>query len=258
MGFLTTHAMTPDGSFAYLEASIGRAKLNERVPEALRRSFDRARELHLYGLFRYGFFTIANQIAWSMPEAALGLRFVAHYAGTVPFNKGDERRVVQADSFRTVVSAVGWKGDVPWRDGWRLEGHERMGEGRIFDATYRALIEWGRREGLLAPWLRDRWDKNADRVVYAVLTRSRPPNYAAPDDWGDRTDEQRSSWWAKWRESTWERDEIETFVQLRNLTTHSSPGDTVMPVDSARALEASAAFINFLWRDIDADEQASA
>lgn len=250
LGLLTSQAMTPGGSFAYLMASIERARLNDRVPEALRKVFDRARYLHLYGLFRYGFFTIADQIAWSIPEAALGVRFVEFYAGVIPFSKSTERRTVLATSFRDVVAAVAAKGQTPTRDGWRLEGHEHWDHGRKFDASYKSLMEWGRREGLLAPWLQDRWARGESGTRHAVLTRTRPPDYAVPEDWEGRTEVERKGWWHDWRRRVWERDEIEILVELRNLATHSGPDHVIMPVNSAHALESSAAFVNSLWPDV--------
>ena len=257
LGLLTNRAMAPDGSFAYLEASIERAKLNDCVPEALRGMFDRARYLQLYGLFRYEFFTIADQNAWSIPEAALGVRFIEFYAGIVPFSRSTERRTVRATSFRDVVAAFARKGQTPWRDGWRLEGHEQWDEGRKFDASYRALMEWGRREGLLGPWLQDRWARHEAGLRRAVLTRVRPPDYAVPEEWGELTADQRLEWWKSWRGRVWERVEVETMVELRNLTTHPDPAHVVMPVTSAQALESSAEFINSLWPSVAIDVQVA-
>jgi hypothetical protein len=257
LGLLTNHAMTPDGSFAYLEGSIERARLHGRVPDALRRSFDRVRYLHLYGVFRYGFFTIADQIAWTIPEAALGVRFIEFYDGVIPFSRSDEHRTVLATTFRDVVTAVARRGQTPLKDGWRLDGHERWDEGRKFDASYRALMEWGRREGLLEPWLQHRWARAETGIRHAVLTRVHPPQYAIPDDWEGRTEEQRQDWWMTWRGRIWERDEIETLVELRNLTTHSGPEHMVTPVNSAHALVSSAEFVNALWPNVTAGAQAA-
>jgi len=108
-------------------------------------------------------------------------------------------------------------------------------------------MEWARRERLLEPWLQGRWARRESGIRHAVLTRAHPPEYATPDDWEGRTEDQRKDWWNAWRRRVWERDEIETMVALRNLTTHSGPEHTVMPVNSARALESSAELVNSLW-----------
>jgi hypothetical protein len=248
---MTDGVMKPEGTARFLQAQVAGARLGLAVPEDVRRSFERVRELHLYGLFEYGFFTVVDQAAWVLPESALGMRFIEHYRGQVPFRHGEEAASLEASQFRDVAEAVGPGGRYSRREGWRLHGHEHYGEGRTFDASYSALMQWARREGLLRRWLDKRWSSNEDTIRYAVLTRVHPPDYAVPENWLEMGEEAREGWWTSFRRNTWERDEIELLVKLRNLVAHSAPGRVVMPVNSATSLIAAAAFINGLWSTSD-------
>ncbi len=246
-GLLTQGVMRPEGSVEYLQAMVDEAGLGSTVAEDVRRSFERARMLHVYGLFQYGFFTLADEAAWLLPESALGVRFIERYGGRVPFLKDGERSTLETSVFRTVAEAVSPRGQFSRRAGWSLEGHADYGEGRSFDGSYRALMQWARREGLLTRWLAHLWARNEEGIRYAVLTRVRPPDYAVPEAWGDFDEDARSAWWETWRRDIWERDQMNVLVELRNLIAHSSPGRVVTPVDSARSLFAVAEFVKHLW-----------
>ncbi len=239
--------MRPEGSATYLQAMTERAELGESVPVEVRRSFERIRDLHVYGLFNYPFFTLAEDAAWLLPESALGVRFIERYDGVVPFARGDERAALETRDFRTVAEAVSSRGRFSRRVNWHVVGHGHDRDGQSFDASYRALMRWAHKEGLLTRWLQDRWQAKGAGIRHAVLTAVNPPDYAVPADWGALDEEARERWWERWRRDTWEPDEMRVFVDLRNLIAHSPPGRLTSPVNSAAALASVADFINALW-----------
>lgn len=244
-GLLQDRAMSPADSAAYIQEMVGRAELADNVPEDVRRSFARIRGLHVYGVFQYGFFSLADQAAWIFMESALGVRFVDRLAGRIPFVQGATRAILEASSYQDVTEAVA--GPYSYRQGWRLEGHEDYGGGRFFNGSYLSLMRWAHREGVLASWLLDRWTRNEVSIRAAVATKVSPPRYAVPDHWAVLSPAEQAAWWPGWRDSIWIPDEINNFVRLRNLVAHPRPGHTITPIDSAHAVVTVAEFVNAIW-----------
>jgi hypothetical protein len=244
----------------------------------VRRTFERVLELFRYGVFRYAFFTLADQAVWTIPETALGVRFVEWYRGKVPLVRRDHVVIVETDRFRTVAVALEPKGRHPHRSGWRLRGHEGDGNLRSFNGSYRALLDWAYAERLLAPWLNGRWDRLSSGIVYAISTQVRRPTspqpfvtppawaalgvaerkmwfqgfrdgFAVPDNWTEMTQEDRVAWLEDFRRMKWEREELDVLVDLRNLVAHPDAGTLLMPSQAADAIYGVAAFINGLWSE---------
>jgi hypothetical protein len=277
-GLMTDRVLRPEGSATFLTDVIRRAGLSAGVPDDVRRTFERVRELFRYGVFRYAFFTLADHAAWTIPETALGVRFVERCGGKVPFVLRDHVVIVETDRFRTVAAALEPKGRYAHRSGWRLRGHEGVGNLRSFNGSYRALLDWAYTEGLLARWLDDRWDRLSGGIVYAISTQVRrptspqpfvaPPAWAAlgvteremwfaefrdgsavPDNWTKMTQEDRVAWLEDFRRMKWEHEELDVLVDLRNLVAHAEAGTLLMPSQAADAIYGVAEFINGLWSE---------
>ncbi len=275
-GLMTGHVLSPEGSAAFLTAVARRARLTARVPTDVSRSFERVRELFRYGVFRYDFFTLADHLAWMIPETALGVRFMEHYQGKVPLVHGDHEVTLATDHFRRVAEALGPRGGRPHRDGWRLRDHEGIGEGRSFNGSYRSLLDWAYAEGLLGRWLDGRWERLSRGIVYAISTQVRrptapepfvaPPGWATlqiavreawfdafrdasavPDNWAEMTREDRVAWLEDFRRIRWEREELDRIVDLRNLVAHPQAATVLMPSHAAESIYAVAEIINGLW-----------
>lgn len=236
------------------------------------------RELFRYGVFRYTFFTLADHVAWTVPEAALGVRFVERYGGKVTLVRDHLEAAVEMNRYRTIAAALEPKGSHPHRNGWRLRGHEGIGKPRSFNGSYRALLDWAYAEGLLARWLDDRWDRLSGRIVYAITTQERRPTStqpffaspawstldvadreawfdqfrdgsAVPDNWNEMAPGDRATWLEDFRRMKWERQELDVLVDLRNLVAHADTGSFVMPTQAADAIYGVAEFINGLWSE---------
>ena len=239
--------MRPADSQTYLEKLIEPAQLDADVPVDVKTSFDRLRQLHVHGLFDYGFFTLAVEASWLLPEAALGLRFLEVYQDGVPFVRGDERRLIQARSYETVVHSVGPRGEVRRRNGWSLEGDVNSGGRATFDASYRALLRWANREGLLSKWLDDRWHKQLPGIADALKSGNSVGGRHIPHNWDHLNEREQREWLDHLRASVWEPLQLNLFVEIRNLVAHRSVGSVQTPIDSANALRSVAALLNSLW-----------
>jgi hypothetical protein len=273
---MTDRALTPAASAAFLTAVVRRVHLSAGVPPDVARSFERVGELFRYGVFRYDFFTLAEDLVWTLPETALGVRFVEHYRGKVPLVRKGQEVMLATDRFRTVAEALGPRGGYPHQEGWRLRGHAGSRARRSFNGSYRALLDWAQEEGLLVRWLDGRWDRLSPGVIHALLTPAgrpgapqpfvAPPGWAmlqitdrqawfdqcrdasaVPDNWLEMSQMDRLAWLEDFRRLKWEPEELDTLVAIRNLVAHPDAGTLLMPSQAAESIYGVAEFINGLW-----------
>ncbi len=130
--------MSPEDSARFLRDSISRATLGPDVPEDVRDNFERVRQLHLYGVLEYEFFSAASDLAYLALEGALRVRFLSYYTDGVPIGRDAERRTLKVSSFDEVRAAKSKR--------WKLATGD---EARPLPTTLRDLFAWARREQLL-------------------------------------------------------------------------------------------------------------
>jgi len=155
VGFSPAEALTPEYAAEFQQQAIAHCDLHPDVPEWTRRSFERLRTLHTYGVLCYETYTAAHDLAWLALEQALRDRFVAYYSGTVPLvnPKTGEEKPITARDF-TVIDTAFRRGGSHVRGEWQL--HVKAGEPLAFRGSMTQLLEWARREGLLEGQ-RNRW-----------------------------------------------------------------------------------------------------
>ena len=129
--------LAPEDAADFQAASIARAVLAENVPDDVRDNFERARQLHLYGVLEYEFFTAAGDYALLVLEGALRVRFLAFYSDGVPLVRAGGEELLQASTFDDVLAARGAK----------LLG--AAGATHPLPLGADALLSWARREQLL-------------------------------------------------------------------------------------------------------------
>jgi hypothetical protein len=247
-GLLTAGELLPEDSLRYLNAMLEEASLNAQVPGEVQQAFERLKAIHRYGVFYYGFFSVAANEASLVTELAFGIRFIDAHRGRVVLveRHGDEQAVLHPGNYRDVVLALSPRGSHPHRArkgerSWMLEGHP------TFDASFNSLLAWARAEGLLKRWLDDRWERSEDRIKSAALTRTHADT-AVPSDWNEMGALQREKWWTALRDR-WEAQQLDVVKELRNLVAHPTYHQVVTPVSSAGAILAAAALTNSLWLD---------
>jgi hypothetical protein len=135
--------------------------------------FERLRLLYVYGCFQYDFFTVANDLAPIVLEAALGERFVSCYEGTIPMVDTTGRvETFPASDFKTVYDRVTGP-EFRKRTKWRLRssrGHQSM----QFSGNLTDLLGWARMEGLL------KGQRNRRLEPILVKIRNRSAHAARP------------------------------------------------------------------------------
>ncbi len=77
--------MRPEDAAVFQQEVISHAELVPAVAEGTRKTFERLRFLHAYGVLFYDAFTVVEDLAHLVIEQALRERFLEFHGGTVPF-----------------------------------------------------------------------------------------------------------------------------------------------------------------------------
>lgn len=120
----------------WVQRMVSAYDLDERVPDEVRGYYEVARRLHVYGLFEYSFFTVANERTTFAAEFATRLRFLELHDWRIPVERGDvptrESDVIEATST--------WAFDSEFRrrhrKKWQLEGDPG------FNGSFLAHLRW--------------------------------------------------------------------------------------------------------------------
>jgi hypothetical protein len=83
-GLLLDGKLTPEDAAEFQQRAVAGAELSETVPEMVRDSYERLRELHSYGVLFYDAFTLTSELRWVTLEMALRERFIGYYSGSIP------------------------------------------------------------------------------------------------------------------------------------------------------------------------------
>jgi hypothetical protein len=160
LGFSTGGTMRPEDAAEHHQQTIAHADLAPDVPEDTRRSFERLRTIHSYGVLCYDLYTAVDTLSLLVLEYALAERFLDYYGGTIPFvDKTGAERPLSVTRFEQVYDAL-HKGGSHAKGGWRLQ-LRRKPEQMEFEATMAHLMEWARREALL----RGQRNRHLERVL---------------------------------------------------------------------------------------------
>ncbi len=163
------HILTPEAAARFQQEAISRSDLMPAVPEDTRRSFERLRQLHTYGVFCYELYTAADDQSLLVFDQALRERFVQCYAGNVTVvDKHGKEVGLLVKSFDEVYEALRRGGGHGQR--WKLK--LRNGEVVAFRPTFPGLLEWARSEGLL----RGQRTRRLDEVYVRMRNRVAHPS----------------------------------------------------------------------------------
>lgn len=132
-----------------LQADVASTKLIPPVPENVKRVFERAKELYIFGYFRYDFFTISRHYAYLALESAIKNRYYQSFGREVILSnrKGKHVKIGIIDH-QTVI-------DFCYRnrkDGWNE--HMFLADGRKFAFTKKELLDWLVQNKIITMWER--------------------------------------------------------------------------------------------------------
>jgi hypothetical protein len=164
-----SRVLTAEAAARFQQETIGRSDLVAAVPEGTRKSFERLRSLHTYGLFYYELFTAADDLSLLVLGQALQELFVAHFGGAIPFVNKDGECTLQVSSFDGVYDAL--RGGSLAKGGWLLRRRDSSPAAK-FEPTFRGLLKWARMEGLL----RGQRNRRLEEVLVRIRNRVAHPS----------------------------------------------------------------------------------
>jgi hypothetical protein len=172
LGLSTIGVLSPEDAARFQQETIARADLYDDVPEGTRKSFERLRALHTYGILCYEAYTVAEDLAWLVLEQAVRERFIAFYDDSIPLSNGRDgsEHPIAAQHFDTVAEAFR-SGGSHARGRWLL--NLKAGGQMPFRATMGQLLQWARQEGLLA----GQSNKRLDEVYVRMRNNVAHPHY---------------------------------------------------------------------------------
>lgn len=149
LGLSTMGLLSPEDAAKFQQQVISHCDLADNVTEGTRRSFERLRTLHSYGILCYEAYTVAHDLAWLLLEQALRERFLEFYNHVVPlFNsKTGEQRPLTANDSSAVDKAFRKGGTHADSKMWNLQ--LKNGSAMRFSGSMSQLQQWARKEGLL-------------------------------------------------------------------------------------------------------------
>ena len=157
-----------------LQKDISNIQLIPNVPEDVKKVFRHAKDLHIYGFFRYNFFAIAQHYAYLALESAIKNRYYQSFGKEVTLTnkKGETVRMGRIDH-------QGITDFCRKRRGWNARNLKIDGEKFAFST--KELLEWLVRKKIITMWERRKCERGMDlRNRMSHLTRAYifPPGYS--------------------------------------------------------------------------------
>jgi hypothetical protein len=157
-----------------LQKNVSNLQLIPRVPEEAKRVFRRAKDLYIYGFFRYSFFTIAQHYAYLALESAIKNRYYQSFGKEVTLTnkKGETVKMGYMDHQKVIDFCRGRKS---W-DSYNLEIN-----GEKFAFRTGELLDWLVRNEIINRWERKQCESGMRfRHLMSHLTYPSifPPSYS--------------------------------------------------------------------------------
>ena len=134
----TFSALTPGiRTIEDYQRHIFEVPLAEQVPEEVKRVFDTAARLCVYGWFEYIFCTVSYMIALMALECALKHSFILFYGGKFDLIKKGEHWTLETNDFERLWRAIA-------EEKWQLA------ETKKFRPDFPGLAKWARAKGLVS------------------------------------------------------------------------------------------------------------
>jgi len=132
-----------------LQADVASTQLMPTVPEDVKRVYERAKELYIFGYFRYDFFTISRHYAYLALESAIKNRYYQSFGKEVILSnrKGKQVKMGGIDHKTVIHFCLRNR-----RDGWNY--HEVLADGKKFALTKRELLDWLVQNKIITMWER--------------------------------------------------------------------------------------------------------
>lgn len=136
-----------------LQKHISDIQLIPQVPEAVKRVFRTAKDLYIFGYFRYIFFTVSAHYAYLALESAIKNRYAT--------SLGDKAVLTNPKGQQCEIGAPSWERIFQFckrhsKEGW--SGRKIMVNGEAFPSSMRSLLDWLVVNKVVPKWERLQYD----------------------------------------------------------------------------------------------------
>jgi hypothetical protein len=157
-------------SLSELQRRVRRDVLIPPVPEAVQRVFARARDLYVFGYFKYEFFTVAQHQAVLALEVAIKHRYCQALGDAVTLRTGEGKEtVLHRPDYERI-----------WRS-WKEAKKRLTVNGTPFRPWVPELLDWLVENKIVTKWERkecDHYREVRDHLSHPTLGSTWPPGYA--------------------------------------------------------------------------------
>ena len=130
-----------------LQKDVSSIQLIPSVPEDVKKVFRHAKDLYVYGFFRYNFFTIAQHYAYLALESAIKNRYYQSFGKEIVLtNEKGESVKMESIDHQTIIDFC------RTRKGWNV--YELKIDGEKFAFRTGELLDWLLRKGIITKWER--------------------------------------------------------------------------------------------------------
>ena len=164
---------TEEGSIEELQKDVSDIQLIPAVPEDVKRVFQHAKDLYIYGFFRYNFFTIAQHYAYLSLESAVKNRYYQSFGKEIVLtnDKGESVKIGSIDH-QLIIDFCRRR---------RLNPRKIKINNEKFAFTKMELLDWLVKKGIITKWERrlcERGMKLRDLMLHLTRARILTPGYS--------------------------------------------------------------------------------
>jgi len=162
-----------EGGIEELQKDVSDIQLIPAVPEDVKRVFQHAKDLYIYGFFRYNFFTIAQHYAYLALESAIKNRYYQSFDKEIVLtsDKGEPVKVGRMDHQLII--------DLCRKRGWNARKIRINNEKFAF--TKEELLDWLVKKEIITRWekrLCERGMRLRDLMSHLTRAQILPPGYS--------------------------------------------------------------------------------
>ncbi|GAJ07598.1 unnamed protein product, partial [marine sediment metagenome] len=126
------------------QKDICNIQLIPRVPEDVKKVFQRAKDLYIYGFFRYNFYTISQHYAYLALESAIKNRYYQSFGNNILLTCNDETVKINRLDHQLVIDICSKK------KGWNVR-KIKINEEKFAYSTGE-LLNWLNKKGIINLW----------------------------------------------------------------------------------------------------------
>ncbi len=154
-----------------LQKNVSEIGLIDSVPQSVKRTFENAKALYIFGYFHYNFFTISRHYAYLALEAAIKQRYFMNLPNDIEISNKKGAKKIKVSDFDGIIRFGRENG---------YGTHFKL-NGMPFPHSKEMLCEWLRENGIVS-----RYEEK--RCLWGLESRNRFSHLTSPSIWNPSTE----------------------------------------------------------------------